>query len=381
VTAELVTGVSARERDLLARARQLAARAAGRTRPNPMVGAVLVRGGEVVGEGYHEAAGLAHAEVVALRQAGEAARGATLVCTLEPCSHYGRTPPCTDALLAAGVARVVIGSLDPLEARRGSGARILAAAGVEVAVADGEEAEACRELNAAFMTWAATGRPLVTLKLATSLDGKVATARGESRWISGEESRALVHAWRARSDAVAVGIGTVLADDPLLTARGLGPDVRQPLRVVFDSSARLPLRSALASGAAEAPVLVVAGPEAPDAAVRALEAAGVDVLRGPADRAARVRAALDDLGRRGIQSLLVEGGARLAAGLLAAGAVDRVAWFVAPVLIGGRAAPGAIDAPVAETLAAAPRLARVEIERVGDDVLVTGRLRPLPGAA
>jgi diaminohydroxyphosphoribosylaminopyrimidine deaminase / 5-amino-6-(5-phosphoribosylamino)uracil reductase len=342
------------------------------------VGAVVVRDGRVVGEGWHEGPGRAHAEVMALRAAGAEAEGATLVCTLEPCSHHGRTPPCTDALLRAGVVRLVIGCLDPLEARRGRGARILADAGLAVVQADGAEAEACRELNAPFLTWAVTGRPSVTLKLATSLDGKVATAGGESRWISGPEARALVHRWRADSDAVAVGIGTALADDPRLTARDVGGDVRQPLRVVFDSAARLPLDSALVGGAAEAPVLVVVAAGAPEERVRALEGAGVEVLPAAGGPAERIGAALDELGRRAIQSLFLEGGARLAAAFVAAGAVDRVAWVLAPVLIGGADAPGALADVVAPTLAEAPRLRGVEVARVGEDTVLTGRLRPLP---
>ena len=367
--------VSARESDLLARARELAGRARGHTSPNPMVGGVVLRDGEVVGEGWHERAGEPHAEVNALRAAGERARDATLVCTLEPCSHHGRTPPCTDALIRAGVARVVIGTMDPLEARRGRGARVLAGAGIDVAVAEGPEADACRELNAAFVTWAVTGRPLVTLKMATSLDGKVATAAGESQWISGPESRALVHRWRAESDAVAVGIGTALADDPRLTARDLPGEVRQPLRVVFDSGGRLGGDSVLARTARETSVVVVAGPRA---SAGDLERAGVEVLRGPADPVERLGWALDQLGTRGVLSLLVEGGAGIAAALLAARAVDRIAWFVAPVLIGGTGAPGAVGDPGIARLADAPRLSDVSIERIGEDLLVTGRLKPLP---
>jgi diaminohydroxyphosphoribosylaminopyrimidine deaminase/5-amino-6-(5-phosphoribosylamino)uracil reductase len=373
-----VHGVAPTELGWLARARELAERARGLTSPNPLVGALVVRDGRVVGKGWHEGPGLPHAEIGALREAGAEARGATVVCTLEPCSHHGRTPPCVDALLEAGVARVVIGCLDPLERRRGEGARLLERAGVAVEVAEGREAAACRELNAAFLTWAVTGRPMVTLKLATSLDGRIATATGESRWISGAEARALVHRWRADHDAVAVGIGTALADDPLLTARDVPGAVRQPLRVVFDSAARLPPSSALVRTARELPVLLVAGPEAPDARVRALGAEGVEVLRLPSGPDA-LDSALAALGERQVQSLLVEGGARLAGALIRADAVDRVAWVLAPLLIGGDEAPGALAGPGSTALAEAPRLSSVEVRRVGDDVLVTGRLRPLPG--
>ncbi len=363
----------------LARARALAQRARGRTSPNPLVGAIVARGGRVVGEGWHEGPGTAHAEVVALEAAGEQALGATLVVTLEPCSHHGRTPPCTDAVLRAGVSRVVIGCPDPLEAGRGRGSRILAAAGLSVVEAHGPEGEACRELNAGFLTWAVTGRPAVTLKLATSLDGKVATAAGESQWISGSEARALVHRWRADSDAVAVGIGTALADDPRLTARDLPGPVRQPLRVVFDSEARLPLDSKLARGAGDVPVLVVAGEGAPPERVRALRDAGVEVLELEAgDPPGAIAGALQELGRREVQSLMVEGGARLAAAFVGAGAVDRVTWVLAPILLGGAEAPGALADVVAPHLRDAPRLVGVEVMRVGEDLVLTGRLTPLP---
>jgi diaminohydroxyphosphoribosylaminopyrimidine deaminase/5-amino-6-(5-phosphoribosylamino)uracil reductase len=374
------TAPSARELAALARARELAMNGRGRVSPNPLVGAVVLRDGEAVAEGWHEGPGLPHAEAMALAAAGDAARGSTVVCTLEPCSHHGRTPPCADALAAAGVARVVVGMRDPLERERAQGIGVLRAGGVEVAVAEGEEAAACAELNAPFLTWALTGLPHVTLKLATSLDGKIATATGESRWISGPASRALVHRWRADSDAVAVGLGTALADDPSLTARDLEGPVRQPARVVFDSTAALPLRSALAHTARELPVILLTGEVAPPTRVVALEAVGVEVVPLPGAPHERIAPALRALGERGVQSLFVEGGAHLAAALLAAGAVDRVAWFLAPMLIGGREAPSAIGGAGVAALADAPRLIAPEFEAVGDDVLVTGRLRPLAGA-
>jgi diaminohydroxyphosphoribosylaminopyrimidine deaminase/5-amino-6-(5-phosphoribosylamino)uracil reductase len=373
--------VSAAERAALARARELALNGRGRVSPNPLVGAVVLRDGTTVAEGWHEGPGLPHAEAMALAAAGEAARGATVVCTLEPCSHHGRTPPCADALVAAGVARVVIGHPDPLETKRARGREVLRAAGIEVAVAEGEDARACAELNAAFLTWALTGAPHVTLKLATSLDGKIATASGESRWITGPEARALVHRWRADHDAVGVGLGTAIADDPRLDARDVPGPVRQPARVVFDSAARLPLDSALVRSAREQAVVILAAQDAPTDRVADLEAAGVDVARLPGGPAQRVAAGMRALGERGIQSLLVEGGAELAGALVAGGAVDLLAWFTAPMLIGGREAPSAIGGPGAATLALAPRLAGVACEPVGEDLLITGRLRPLAGAA
>jgi diaminohydroxyphosphoribosylaminopyrimidine deaminase / 5-amino-6-(5-phosphoribosylamino)uracil reductase len=368
---------TADELELLARARALAEGARGRVSPNPLVGAIVVREGGVVGEGRHEGPGTPHAEVMALRQAGTQARGATVVCTLEPCSHHGRTPPCTDALLEAGVARVVVGTLDPLERDRAGGDSVLRAAGVEVALAGGQDAAACREQNSAFITWALTGRPEVTLKLATSLDGRIATAGGESRWITGAEARRLVHRWRAESDAVGVGIGTALADDPRLTARDVEPPVRQPTRVVFDSAARLPLDGALARTARELPVIVVCADDAPVDHRDRLAEAGVEVVVAPGDPSARIDHALAELGRRGIQSLLVEGGAGLAGAMVAAGTVDRVAFMLAPMLIGDAGAPGAIGAAGVTSLAGAPRLGGVTLDRVGDDVLIRGRLRPL----
>ena len=370
---------SAIELAALDRARVLALNGRGRVSPNPLVGAVVLRGEQTVAEGWHEGPGLPHAEAMALSIAGDAARGATVVCTLEPCSHHGRTPPCADALVAAGVSRVVVGMRDPLERERAGGCAVLAAAGIEVTVVEGGHSRACALMNSPFLTWALTGLPEVTLKLATSLDGKIATVSGESRWISGPASRALVHRWRADHDAVAVGLGTALADDPRLTARDLDGPVRQPARVVFDSAARLPLGSALVRDAETAPVIVLAAEEAPADRVAALRAAGVAVDLLPGDAPARVAAGIRALGARGLQSLFVEGGAGLAGALVAAGAVDRVAWFLAPMLIGGAEAPSAIGGDGAATLAQAPRLSGLGSERVGDDVLVTGRLRPLAG--
>lgn len=377
----MTTGVApptAAELAALARARELAANGRGRVSPNPAVGAVVLRDDRVVAEGWHDGPGLPHAEAMALAAAGDAARGATVVCTLEPCSHHGRTPPCAHALVDAGVARVVVGLRDPLERDRAQGIGVLRAAGIEVAVAEGHDAAACAELIAPFLVHAVTRLPEVTLKLATSLDGRIATATGESRWISGPASRALVHRWRADADAVAVGIGTALADDPQLTARDVEGPVRQPARVVFDSQANLPLHSALAHTAREQPVIVLAGRDAPVTRVAALEAVGVEVVLVAGTPEERIAPALRALGARGIQSLFVEGGAGLAGALLQAGAVDRVAWFLAPILIGGREAPSAIGGGGVQALADAPRLIAPRHETVGDDLLVTGRLRQIP---
>ena len=380
MTAATASAATADELLELARARELALGGRGRVSPNPLVGAVVLRDGRVIGEGWHEGPGTPHAEVGALSAAGDAAHGATVVCTLEPCSHHGRTPPCCDALIAAGVARVVIGCLDPLERGRVGGAAVLSQAGIDVALAAGDEAQACRELNAPFITHALTGRPLVTLKLATSLDGKVATATGETRWISGPDSRALVHRWRADADAVAVGIGTAIADDPLLTARDVDGDLRQPIRVVFDGQARLPLNGALVRSAAEVPVVVFVAEDADDARRTRLLDAGVEVVALQGDQSQRIAQGLQVLAARDVQSLFLEGGPILAEAFLAAGAVDRVSWFVAPILIGGATAPGALGGSGLGPLAGVPRLSAVEVARVGDDVLITGRLHPLAEA-
>lgn len=362
----------------LGRARELALNGRGRVSPNPLVGAVVLSPrGETVAEGWHEGPGEEHAEAMALRLAGDAARGATVVCTLEPCSHWGRTPPCANALIEAGVARVVVGCLDPLERDRAGGAGVLRGAGVDVAVAGGADERACRALNAPFFTHALAGRPHVTLKLAASLDGGVATSSGESRWISGEPARALVHRWRADHDAVMVGINTAVTDDPLLTARGLEGPVRQPVRVVVDSTARLPPESVLVRGAEGNTVVVATSQDAPEAAVVGLQERGVRVVAAGSGRV-DLPATLRILAELGVQSVFVEGGGTLAGALLRAGVVDELRWFAAPLVLGDDARPAVAGAGWTR-LRDAPRLAGVTVEAVGDDALITGRLTPLPG--
>jgi diaminohydroxyphosphoribosylaminopyrimidine deaminase/5-amino-6-(5-phosphoribosylamino)uracil reductase len=312
-----------------------------------MVGAVIVREGETIGEGFHAELGGLHAERAALedcRRRGEDPAGATMYVTLEPCAHHGRQPPCVEAILEAGIGRVVIASDDPSEKAAGRGPGILRDGGVAVELAAGEIATAARCLNQPFRKHARSGRPHVVLKLAISLDGQTATAPGESPWISGERSRALVHRWRAESDAIAVGIGTALADDPLLTARDTGLP-RQPTRVVFDRGARLPLSSRLLSTLDLSPTIVVASPEANPGRVGALREAGAEVL--PADG---IEAALDELGRRSLTSLFLEGGRTLAAAFAAAGQVDEARVFVAPVLLAGGKRLDPVDPGAADTL-------------------------------
>jgi diaminohydroxyphosphoribosylaminopyrimidine deaminase / 5-amino-6-(5-phosphoribosylamino)uracil reductase len=374
--AAIASQATEQDRLHLRRALQLAERGRGAVAPNPMVGAEIVRGDEVIGEGYHARLGDVHAERAALedcRARGADPAGATMYVTLEPCAHHGRQPPCTDAILEAGLARVVIASKDPSEKASGRGPGILRDGGIEVELAAGPEAAAARLLNQPFRKHARTGRPLVTLKLAMSLDGQVATAAGDSRWISGEESRALVHRWRAESDAVAVGVGTALADDPLLTARGPDPG-RQPVRVVFDSGARLPLDSQLVRTVAEAPLLVIAGGDADRDRLDRLRAAGAEAVVAAGETPAeRVAAALAELGRRGLTSLLLEGGPVLAGAFLAAGEVDEARIFVAPLLIGG--GRSAIEGDGPPLVSEAQRALAFDAREVGEDVLLSARLR------
>jgi diaminohydroxyphosphoribosylaminopyrimidine deaminase/5-amino-6-(5-phosphoribosylamino)uracil reductase len=355
--------------------------------PNPLVGAVVVRGGEVIGEGFHAELGGLHAERAALADAarrGEDTAGATMYVTLEPCAHQGRQPPCSDAVIEAGIARVVIASDDPTTKAAGKGPAQLREAGVEVDFVDGgaaddraaaggstspseaaEIARAARLLNQSFRKHGQTGEPWVLLKTAMSLDGRTATPEGTSPWISGERARELVHVWRGECDAIAVGIGTVLADDPLLTAR-LG-EARQPVRVVFDSAARLPLDSQLLATLDEAPVTVVHGPDADPRRVEALLRAGAETVAvGGATPAERVRPALAELGRRGITSLLLEGGATLAAAFAAAGQVDEARVFVAPLILGG---------PLADVPIAGLQGALVDSTAVGEDTLIRTRFK------
>jgi len=352
----------------MAAALDAARRGWGRTAPNPMVGAVVVRGSEVVATGWHAEFGGPHAEAMALAQAGDRARGATVYVTLEPCAHTGKTPPCADALIRAGVARVVIAARDPNPVARG-GAERLRAAGIEV-VAGIREREAL-DLNASFHFSFGAERPWVTLKLALSIDAAIADAGGRSKWITGPAARAGGHALRAGSDAVAVGIGTALADDPSLTVRDAAPPRVPPVRVVFDRRARLPLESALARTAREAPVVVIA--QAAGAGRRAaLEGAGVEVLDAPT-----LEGALAVLRGRGIASLLVEGGAALAAAFLERAFVDRLVIFQAPVVLGAGALRPFERTPAAD-ISAATRLRVVERETFGDDLMTVYALRELP---
>jgi diaminohydroxyphosphoribosylaminopyrimidine deaminase/5-amino-6-(5-phosphoribosylamino)uracil reductase len=368
------------DRAHLSRAIELAGRGRGAVKPNPLVGAVVARGEEVLGEGWHERFGGPHAEVNALDACGDVElRDATLYLSLEPCCHEGKTPPCTDAILQAGIGRVVVGSDDPTEKAAGRGLGILRDEGVEVVVADGELAALARLLNQPFRKHARTGRPWVLFKSAMTLDGKVATRAGDSRWISGEQSRELAHEWRASVDAVVVGIGTALADDPQLTARPEGVLAelpRQPRRVVFDSLARLPLSSQLVGALEKVPLTVVVSRAAARSDTDALEAAGVHVLVATGENEpARVRSALDQLGAEGIASVLLEGGPHLAGAFLDAGEIDETRLFLAPLLLGGRTARDPLEGEGVERIAEAQRALSFDCEQVGEDLLVSARLR------
>jgi diaminohydroxyphosphoribosylaminopyrimidine deaminase/5-amino-6-(5-phosphoribosylamino)uracil reductase len=362
---------SAEDEKWMAQALERGAR--GTPSPNPHVGAVIVSGAQRVGSGHHERAGEEHAEVAALREAGERAAGGTLYVTLEPCNHIGRTPPCTDAILGAKMSRVVIGCRDPNPHVVGGGVEKLRAAGVRVDVGC-REGEA-RRLVAPWAKFVTTGVPYVSLKLALSLDGRIAARTGASKWVTGAEARARVHLLRAQHDAVVIGIGTALADDPRLTVREApGPS---PLRVVFDTRLRLPLAGKLVTTAREVPTWVVCTTDAPSSAEEQLVERGVEVLRAPPSAEGRIDplAGLRLLGARGVVAAMMEGGAELAGSALAGQVVDELHAFIAPILLGPRGRPGAVDWAGPATPAEAPTIVDPQWEVCGHDAHVWGPLR------
>ncbi len=345
----------------------LAKKGQWRTAPNPAVGAVVVRDGEVVGRGWHRSAGTPHAEVHALAGAGARAAGATVYVTLEPCNHTGRTPPCTRGLLAAGVRRVVIGMADPNPGVRGGGAAFLAGKGMETKIGV-LEAE-CRALNRPFIKHSLTGIPWVVMKVAVSLDGRIATANGHSKWVTGEQSRNHGHRLRDRLDAILIGSGTAVADNPSLTARPGGRRGRDPLRVVLDSRLSLSPESLMCRQESEADTLVFCAPGAGGAKKKALEDRGAGVVEvGPGPGGLDLSAVLGELGRRNIHSLLVEGGGRVHASFLSAGLYDEINIFYAPVLIGGDGLAMCAPLGVAR-MDEAVRMGRGRLRRLGDDFL------------
>lgn len=354
----------------MARALQLAELGRGKTSPNPLVGAVIVRNGRIIGEGYHQRVGTPHAEIHALRDAGEKACGAVMYVTLEPCCHHGRTPPCTKSIIEAGIHEVVVGMADPNPLVSGKGIKALKDAGIRVIV--GVLEREARLQNESFVKYIGTKCPFITLKAAISLDGKVATRTGDSRWITGEEARLLVHQMRAANDAIMVGIGTVLADDPLLTVR-LEGEYKQPLRVIVDSSLRIPEASRLVKTTSEVPTVVAAVQGRYSEAKRAqLERMGLKIWDLPAvnGRVDLVKL-VKELGKREITSLLLEGGSTLNASALEAGIIDKFVFFQAPLIIGGQDSPGVFGGMGCERLKDCLRLAQMSVQRVGEDLMIT----------
>jgi diaminohydroxyphosphoribosylaminopyrimidine deaminase/5-amino-6-(5-phosphoribosylamino)uracil reductase len=389
-----MTTIADSDRRHLARAIEIAEQGRGRVSPNPLVGAVIADRDGPIGEGYHGELGGPHAEVEAIRAAGDHdLSDATMYISLEPCCHHGRTPPCTDAIREAGISRVIVASDDPSEHASGRGLGILRDEGLDVVLIDGDLADRARLLNQPFRKHARTGRPWVLFKSAMTLDGKVATRGGDSKWISGEASRERAHHWRAECDAVAVGIGTALADDPQLTARvqdfgsveigaSRSPQgnaerfPRQPRRVVFDSLGRLPVDGQLVRDARRTPLTVVVSRAAPRAATDALVAHGADVVVATGENEpARVCSALDQLGAAGIGSILLEGGPHLAGAFMDAGEVDEVRLFLAPLILGGRTARDPIEGEGVDQIAEAVRVLDLSCERIGDDLQVSARIK------
>jgi diaminohydroxyphosphoribosylaminopyrimidine deaminase/5-amino-6-(5-phosphoribosylamino)uracil reductase len=378
--------ITKHDRRFMAMALGLARRGMGNTWPNPAVGCVLVRpdlaggmdgGGRVVGRGWTQPGGRPHAETEALGRAGDLARGATAYVTLEPCCHTGQTGPCTEALIKAGVRRVVIATTDPDDRVAGQGIAALEAAGIGVETGLGEAA--ALEINAGYFKRTGEGRPLVMLKAASSLDGRIAAAGGDSKWVTSAAARQRGHLMRAQSDAILVGIGTVLADDPELTCRLPGMENRSPARVVLDTHLKTPLNGKLVAGANDVPLWIVTVPDAPADAAEALERAGAQVVRVAAGSDGRPdpAAVLDALAGAGITRLLVEGGGTVAAAFLKSGLVDRLAWFHAPVVVGSDGIPAVAPLAVA-TMSDALRFERLAMEQVGEDILEVLAVRPRP---
>ena len=361
----------ARDRRFMALALALAGRGLGNVWPNPAVGCVLVKQGHIVGRGWTQPGGRPHAETEALARAGDGARGATCYTTLEPCAHQGETGPCAEALVQAGIARAVVALEDPDARVSGRGIAVLEDAGIEVEVGCMEDR--ARVLNAGFLSRVEKGRPHVTLKLASTLDGRIGTRSGDSRWITGEAARARGHLLRARNDAVMVGAASAFADDPALTCRLPGLGDRSPVRIVIDGTARLPVSHALITDAGERPTWIVSTQElGGDGRHAAWREAGAEVIEVAADANGRpsLAAAMEALAARGLTRVLVEGGGRLAASLIGAGLVDEIAWFRAPGVIGGDGVP-ALAALGVERADDMPRFRRISSASVGEDVLDT----------
>lgn len=366
---------SVRDREFMERALTLAAQARGRTSPNPLVGAVIVRDGAIVGEGYHHRAGDLHAEIHALNQAKESAEGATMYVTLEPCCHWGRTPPCTESVIRAKIANVFVSMKDPNPQVAGNGLRQLEEAGIPVQVGLCEVKS--RQLNEVFIKYITTQCPFVILKSAISLDGKIATSAGESQWITSAASRRKGHEIRAQVDAILVGVGTVLHDNPSLTTRLPDRRSEDPIRVILDSHARTPLEAKIFNPDSNAGTLIVVTRDAPLEKIKAFNTVGAEVLIVK-KKAGRVclKTLMQELGRREITSVLIEGGGEINAAALEAGIVDKLMFFVAPRLIGGRDAPGPIGGRGIDRLAETFELHNVKATQIDSDFLIEGYLLP-----
>jgi diaminohydroxyphosphoribosylaminopyrimidine deaminase / 5-amino-6-(5-phosphoribosylamino)uracil reductase len=355
----------------MARALQLAKKAVGKTSPNPMVGAVIVKNGKVIGEGYHKQAGKAHAEVEAIKKAGEKTRGADMFVNLEPCCHYGKTPPCVDAILSAGLKKVYIGMTDPNKLVNKRGIGILRKQGVKVEV--GILKEECECLNESFAKFIRTGKPFVIMKSGISLDGKIATSSGESQWITCEKSRKLVHKMRGEVDAILVGSGTVLKDDPCLTVRLNNRRLNNPVRVILDGRNRVKIAAKVFENADADRVIYVTSSGVSKEKEKRLCDMGVDVLKLPKrDKCFKLKTLLEELGRRNIVNILLEGGSLLNASALKEKIVDKAILFVAPIIIGGENAPGFIGGKGVKKLKDAFRLQRVEAKKIGEDFMIEG---------
>lgn len=357
------------DEQMMARAISLARNGLGRTSPNPLVGAVIVRDGRIVAEGWHRKAGTPHAEIHALNMAGELARGATVYVSLEPCAHYGRTGPCARALVEAGVSRVVVAMTDPNPKVAGKGIAILQEAGIEVTT--GVLEQEARQLNEVFLKWMTTGLPFVALKTAMTLDGKIATVAGQSQWITNEASRYETHRLRDIYDGILVGINTALADNPSLTTRLKEYQGRNPVRIVVDSRARLPLTAKLVTDGA-ARTIVAVTEQAPAERVEALRSAGVEIIVAGSSNHVDMQSLMEQLGAMKISSVLVEGGGSVNFSLLQAGLVDRVYAFIAPKLVGGRDALTPVEGEGFQELDRAVELENIQLRQLGSDVLLTG---------
>jgi len=349
---------------------RLAARGRGGTSPNPLVGAIVVKDGVVVGSGYHAKAGTPHAEIHALKEAGTRAKGATLYVNLEPCCHYGRTGPCTEAIIEAGIKRVVVAMTDPNPLVSGKGLKRLLEAGLEVTT--GVLEKEARQLNEVFIKYITFGRPFVVSKAAVSLDGKIATSKGQSKWITSPQARAYAHVLRDWYDAILVGVGTVLSDDPLLTTRLSGGGGRHPVKVIVDSKARTPVSARIFSEESPAPTIIATTKGAPPEKLEEIAAAGAQVVVVNEGPRVDLQLLMGLLAAKEITSVLIEGGAEVHASAFRSKIVDKVVWFIAPKLIGGSDAPGPIGGEGVESLSEAVVLERVRLKKIGPDICVEG---------